>query len=152
MNILILVVIVALILAIVVLVVLNVHVHKKLEAFNNINQKINNLSVLQDFMTIAGQEETVDKKLNKINEIVIEKYDIKYSTIVVFNGAEYVIKASNVDEKHHVALTNLHTEEIFQDSVATATPKYITIESENEKLPYQKVEMGRAKSALCFPL
>ena len=24
------------------------------------------------------QEETVDKKLNKINEIVIEKYDIKY--------------------------------------------------------------------------
>ena len=78
MNILILVVILALILAIVVLVVLNVHVHKKLEAFKNINQKISNLSVLQDFMKIAGQEETVDKKLNKINEIIIEKYDIKY--------------------------------------------------------------------------
>ena len=46
----------------------------------------------------------------------------------------------------------MHTEEIFQDSVATATPKYVTIESESEKLPYQKVEMGRAKSAMFFPL
>ena len=145
-------VIIVLLLTIAILVVYNVHIQKKIESFKNINQKINNLSVLQDFMSIAGQEETVDEKLNKINEIIIEKDDIKYSTIVVFNGAEYVIKASNVDEKHYEALANLHTEEIFQDSVATATPKYVTIESENEKLPYQKVEMGRAKSAMFFPL
>ncbi len=145
-------VIIILLLVIGVLVVYNVHIQKKIESFNNINQKINNLSVLQDFMSIAGQEETVDQKLNKINEIIIEKYDIKYSTIVVFNGAEYVVKASNVDVKHHETLANLHTEDIFQDSVATATPKYVTIDSESEKLPYQKVEMGRAKSAMFFPL
>lgn len=78
-------VVLVLVLAIVLLVVYNVHIQKKIEAFKNINEKINNLSVLQDFMTIAGQEETVDEKLNKINEIIIEKYDIKYSTIVVFN-------------------------------------------------------------------
>ena len=65
---------------------------------------------------------------------------------------EYVIKATNVDPIHHETLRNLHTEEIFQDSVQNATPKYITIENENEKLPYQKVEMGRAKSAMFFPL
>lgn len=141
-----------LIIAIVVLVAYNFHIQKKIEAFNNINQKISNLSVLQDFMRVAGEEESVEDKLNKINEIVIEKYDIKYSTIVVFDGAEYVIKATNVDKLHHETLTNLHTEEIFQDSVATATPKYITIDNENEKLPYQKVEMGRAKSAMFFPL
>ena len=85
MNILIIVVILALVLAIVILIVLNVNIQKKLDAFKNINQKINNLTVLQDFMSIAGEEETVDQKLKKINEIIIEKYDIKYSTIVVFN-------------------------------------------------------------------
>lgn len=103
-------------------------------------------------MKVAGDEETVDDKLNRINDIIIEKYNIKYSTIVVFDGAEYVIKASNVDKIHNETLSNLHTEEIFQDSVSTATPKYITVENENEKLPYQKVEMGRAKSAMFFPL
>ena len=141
-----------LLIAIVILVAYNLHIQKKIEAFNNINQKIGNLSVLQDFMKVAGEEDSVEAKLNKINEIVIEKYDIKYSTIVVFDGAEYVIKATNVDKLHHETLTNLHTEEIFQDSVATATPKYITIDNEKEKLPYQKVEMGRAKSAMFFPL
>ena len=72
MNILIIVVIIILLLAIAVLVVYNLHIQKKIESFNNINQKINNLSVLQDFMTIAGQEDTVDKKLNRINEIIIK--------------------------------------------------------------------------------
>ena len=141
-----------LLIVIVVLIVYNIHIQKKIDTYNNINQQISNLSVLQEFMKVAGEEDSVDAKLNKINEIVIEQYDIKYSTIVVFDGAEYVIKATNVDKLHHETLTNLHNEEIFQDSVATATPKYITIENENEKLPYQKVEMGRAKSAMFFPL
>ena len=148
----IIIVIVILLIAIAVLVVYNISIQKKIDSYNNLNQQINNLTVLQDFLKVAGEEESVDEKLNKINEIVIEKYDIKYSTIVVFDGAEYVIKATNVDKIHHETLTNLHNEEIFQDSVTTATPKYVTIENENEKLPYQKVEMGRAKSAMFFPL
>ena len=146
------VVIIILLIAIGVLIAYNVYVSKQLKAFNNINQRVNNLKVLQDFMNVAGNKDTVEGKLAKINEIVIEKYDIKYSTIVVFDGAEYVVKTSNVDKIHYETLSNLHTEEIFQDSVATATPKYITIDNENEKLPYQKVEMGRAKSAMFFPL
>lgn len=146
------VVIIILIVLIVLLVSYNIHIQKKIDSYNNINQLIDQLTVLQDFMKIAGEEDTVETKLNAINDIVIEKYDIKYSTIVVFDGAEYVIKATNVDKIHHETLTNLGSEEIFQDSIRNATPKYITIENENEKLPYQKVEMGRAKSAMFFPL
>ena len=146
------VVIIILLIAIAFLFGYNIHIQKKIESFNNINQQINKLSVLQDFMKVAGEEDSVEAKINKINDIVIEKYEIKYSTIVVFDGAEYVIKATNVDAIHHETLANLHNEEIFQDSVSTATPKYITIDNENEKLPYQKVEMGRAKSAMFFPL
>ena len=146
------VVILILVVLIVVLCAYNIHIQQKIESFQNINQKISNLAVLQDFMRVAGEEEDVDSKLNKINDIIIDKYKIKYSTIVVFDGAEYVIKATNVDEIHHETLRNLHTEEIFKDSVQNATPKYITIDDDKEKLPYQKVEMGRAKSAMFFPL
>ena len=141
-----------LVLAIIFLVVYNIQVQKKIEEYKNLDERRSKLSVIQDFLNIAGEAETVDEKLNKINEIVIDKYNIKYSTLVVFDGAEYVVKASNVDKMHYDTLSNLHTEEIFKDSVTTATPKYITIENENEKLPYQKTEMGRAKSAMFFPL
>ena len=130
----------------------NISIHKKVDAFKNIDQQITSLNVLQDFMNTISEASSVDEKLKKINDILIEKYKIKYSTIVVYNGAEYVIKASNVAEKHWDALKNLQSEPIFKDSIETATPKYVTVNNENEKLPYQKMEFGRAKSAMFFPI
>lgn len=144
-----LVVLVSIIIA---LMIYNVIVYKRIQNFNNINQKIASLNVLQDFMSTIGDEASVDEKIQKINEILIEKYNIKYSTIVIFDGAEYAIKASNVQQQHWEALRNLHHQEIFKDSISTATPKYITINNDSERLPYQNMEFGRAKAAMFFPL
>lgn len=146
------VIVVILIIAIIGLIVYNINIHKKIQTYKNINQKINNLSVVQDFMSTIGENTAVDEKIKKINNILIEKYEIKYSTIVVFNGAEYEIKASNVDERHWNALKALQDVEMFKDSIAQATPKYVTVNNEKERLPYQQMEFGRAKSAIFFPL
>lgn len=152
MSIVVIVIVVILVVAILGLVIYNVNIHKKIQTYKNINQKITNLSVVQDFMIAVGETTSVEEKIKKINEILIEKYEIKYSTIVVFDGAEYQIKASNVEEKHWVSLKSLQDVEIFKDSISTATPKYITVNKEGERLPYQKSEFGRAKSAIFFPL
>ena len=147
------IVIILLLVAIIVgLMVYNMSIHKKVDAFKNIDQQITSLNVLQDFMNTVSETSSADEKLQRINDILIEKYKIKYSTIVVYNGADYEIKASNVMEKHWETLKNLQSEPVFRDSIETATPKYITVNSENEKLPYQKMEFGRAKSAMFFPL
>jgi len=137
---------------IIALIIYNIVVYKRIQNFNTINQKITGLNVLQDFMNTIGEYTTVDEKIEKINEILIEKYDIKYSTIVMFDGTEYAIKASNVQEQHWEALRNLHNQEIFKDSITTATPKYVTVNNETERLPYQTMEFGRARSAMFFPL
>ena len=130
----------------------NMSIHKKIESFKNINQQITSLNVLQDFMDTISETSSVDDKLKKINDILIEKYEIKYSTIVVYDGAEFVIRASNVAEKHWDTLRNLQSEQVFRDSIETGIPKYITVEKEGETLPYQKMEFGRAKSAMFFPI
>ena len=130
----------------------NMSIHKKIDSFKNINQQITSLNVLQDFMDTISETSSVDDKLKKINDILIEKYGIKYSTIVVYNGAEFVIRASNVAEKHWETLKNLQSEPVFADSIETGIPKYITVEKEGEKLPYQKMEFGRAKAAMFFPI
>lgn len=145
-------VIVILVAIIMLLVIYNMLISKKIDKYNNLNQKVVSLNVLQEFMDTISEEKSPDEKIRKINEILIEKYDIKYSTIVIYNGAEYTIKATNVDIRHWDTLKNLHSEEIFKDSIETATPKYITVEKEGERLPYQKMEFGRAKSAMFFPL
>lgn len=146
------VIVIILIIAVLGLIIYNLSIHKKIQTYKSINQKINNLSVVQDFMSAIGETSTVDEKIKKINEILIEKYEIKYSTIVVFNGAEYEIKASNVDERHWDALRSLQDVDMFKDSIAQATPKYVTVNNDQERLPYQKMEFGRAKSAIFFPL
>ena len=71
------------------LIIYNVTIHKKIQKFRNLNQKITNLYVVQDFMNAIGETSTVEDKIKKINDILIERYEIKYSTIVVFDGAEY---------------------------------------------------------------
>ena len=146
-------IIVGILVAIVIgLLIYNVQIHRKIQEFNSLQRQANNLRVLQDFLSTIGETSSVDDKIKKINDILIEKYEIKYSTIVVFDGAEYQIKATNVDQKHWETLRNLQDVPIFKDSIATATPKYITINNENEKLPYQTMEFARAKSAIFFPI
>ena len=137
---------------IIVLLIYNITINKKIQQFNSLNRQANNLKVLQDFLSTIGECTSVDEKIQKINDILIEKYEIKYSTIVVFNGAEYQVKASNVDPKHWNTLSQLQEVPIFKDSIATATPKYVTVNSENERLPYQEMEFGRAKSAVFYPI
>ena len=122
---LIIVVILLLVGIIIGLVLYNMSIHKKIQAFNNINEQIVNLNVLQDFINTISETSSADEKLKKINDILIDKYKIKYSTIVVYNGAEYVIKATNVAEKHWSVLRNLQSEPIFKDSIETGVSKYI---------------------------
>lgn len=145
-------VILILIVIIILLMVYNMSIHKKIESFNNLNQKVINLNILQDFMDTISKTSSVDEKINQINDIIVERYQIKYSTIVVYDGTKYIVRASNVDKKHWEALSDLQSEEIFKESIQTSVPKYVTVENENERLPYQKMEFARARCAMFFPL
>ena len=145
-------IVVVLVLIVLGLVIYNVSIHRKIQKFKNMNQKITNLYIIQDFINTIGETISVEEKIKKVNDILVERYEIKYSTIVVFDGAEYQIKASNVSTKHWHALKNLQDIDLFKDSIEAATPKYVTVNNENEKLPYQEMEFGRAKSAIFFPL
>lgn len=147
-----LIAIIMLVAVVIALMVYNMSIHNKVKTFTGINQKINSLNVLQDFMNAVGEETSVEDKIKKVNEILIDRFEIKYSSIIAFDGAEYAIKATNVDEKHWETLKNMHTEDVFKESIANSTPKYITIDSDDEKLPYQQSEFGRAKSSMFYPL
>ena len=147
-----LVIIVVLVVIILLLLYYNSIINKKIDTFNNINNQIIGLNVLQDFMNTISEAATANEKLVKINEILINRYNIKYSTIVTFNGATFEVIASNVDRKHYDTLKNLQAEPVFSESIQKRIAKYITVNGENDKLPYQKMEFDRAKSAMFFPL
>ena len=107
MDIIIIVLIIGLAFIAILLMLYNINLNKKIESFTITNQKIANYNILQDFIDAIGEDCPPDQKIKKINDILIEKYSIKYSTIVTYNGAEYVIRATNVDEKHWETMKKL---------------------------------------------
>lgn len=124
----------------------------KLAKLKSTNQKINLLGIIQDFIKMIGSNTMNSReKVKEMNELIVEKYEIKYSTIVIFNGNQYVVEASNVNQKHWKNFEELHNQEIFRECIDNATPKYITAEK-GEKLPYLDSEFERAKSTIFFPL
>ena len=144
--------VIVLVFVIALLVLYNMSIHKKIQELQNMDQKIANLTILQDFMNIAGSDLSVDDKIKSINNVIIEKYEVKYSTIVIFDGTDYIIKATNVEQKHWDVLSTLQEVDIFKDSISTGAPKYITVNNKDERLPYQQKELARAQSAIFFPL
>lgn len=134
------------------LVIRNIGYKEKLIKLKNTNQKIDLLGITQDFIKIiANSSIKSGDKINEINNMIIEKYEIQYSTLVIFNGTSYVVEASNVNQKHWKAFQELYNQEIFRESIDNAIPKYITVEK-GEKLPYLDSEFERAKSTIFFPL
>ena len=64
-------IVIILIIAVLILIIYNLSIHKKIQTYKNINQKITNLSVVQDFMSAIGETSAVDDKIRKINDILI---------------------------------------------------------------------------------
>ena len=65
---------VVLVIIVMILVIYNIKITQKIQKFKNINQKITNLQVVQDFMNAIGETSSLDEKIKKINNILLEKY------------------------------------------------------------------------------
>ena len=62
-------------------------VHKKIDTFSNLNQKVVSLNVLQEFMDTISEEKSADDKIEKIGEACLNLY-INYHKIrhKIFNN------------------------------------------------------------------
>ena len=124
------IVVIVLVFTVLALGIYNLSLYKRIQSFQTQNRRFTNLNILQDFMNITGSDLSVDKKIKSINDIIIEKYQIKYSTIVVFDGTDYVVKASNVNSNHWDTLSKLYPDYLLDAA------DYFVIEMYTEEMLY----------------
>ena len=144
--------IVCLIATIVILTIYNITLGKKLSIYVTMNQKILNLNLVQEFMQVLSEDIDSDKKIKRLNELIIEKYQVRYSSIIVFNGTEYEIKATNIIDANVGELTKLHLEKEFNESVSTSEIKYLTSPVKGAALGYPTAAFRGIKEAMFLPL
>ena len=107
------------------------------------------ITILQEIMVILGNKIPATRKLERINEILINRFDIAYSTIVEAAEGGNIVKASNIPEELYSQVINLDSEKLFSDSMRQNVPKYITA---IKVLEYPSSDSRDIRSALMFPL
>ena len=65
------------------------------------------MTVMQRMFEIMAANIPAKKKIEELNNIIIDVFDSKYSTISIYDGSEYEIKATNVENIYvdSIALT-----------------------------------------------
>ena len=107
------------------------------------------VTILQEIMVILGNKITATRKLERINDILVDRFDISYSTIVEASENGNIIKASNLPSDLYHNIVNLDKEKVFIDSMQQRNPKYITA---IKILDYPSADRRDIRSALMFPL
>ena len=75
----------------------NVHTNRNLEHVKKAKESFSRILVLRDIMNISASNKSSKDKMNELNNILIEKMNVDYSTIVYYNGLEYIIRATNIE-------------------------------------------------------
>lgn len=109
------------------------------------------ITLLQDIMSTLAEKISTAEKLEKINKIIIENFDITYSSIVIYNGKAHVLKVSNTDKEFHPLIQELASDETFVDNIKDDLPKYLTVTG-NKILSYNSSVERSIKSVLFLPL
>lgn len=107
------------------------------------------VTILQEIMVILGAKIQASQKLERINEILINRFDITYSSIVERTENGNIIKASNVPSDLYEYIANLDKLPEFEESMKQDVPKYIT---RTRTLDYQTADERDIRSVLIFPL
>ena len=141
---------------IIVLLGYNVHTNRNLEQAKKSKKSFSRILALRDIMNISASSKSSKEKMEELNKVLIEKMDIDYSTIVYYNGLEYITKVTNISD---IEISNIENDilyiqnlNIFKEAIDKREFKYITVDKQEEELPYLENRKNIIKSVIFYPM
>ena len=134
----------------------NVHTNRNLEQAKKSKKSFSRILALRDIMNISASSKSSKEKMEELNKVLIEKMDIDYSTIVYYNGLEYITKVTNISD---IEISNMGNDilyiqnlNIFKEAIDKREFKYITVDKQEEELPYLENRKNIIKSVIFYPM
>ena len=134
----------------------NVHTNRNLEQAKKSKKSFSRILALRDIMNISASSKSSKDKMEELNKVLIEKMDIDYSTIVYYNGLEYITKVTNISD---IEISNMENDilyiqnlNIFKEAIDKREFKYITVDKQEEELPYLENRKNIIKSVIFYPM
>ena len=123
---------------------------KKLKKYTN-KTEILLKELVQDMFNIMSLDTKATDKLISLNETFLNKFNIKYSSICLYDGYTYNVKASNVDKEYVSIIKDLVEDVSFKNNLIKKNVKYL-VASKNKTLLYKSAIERKIKSALFIPI
>lgn len=149
------IVIALLLIAIILMFMSIVYYEKDYRQNKNKNAKENKVSIvnssIQRMFEILGSYQNSEEKLNELNKLIKKTFKPKYSSIVLYNGDGYSVKATNVEECYIESIKQVADETIFSMNVINNVSKY-AVSTSGKTVPYRSAIERDIKSVIFSPI
>lgn len=108
-------------------------------------------NTIQKMFDILGANIDTQKKINRLNNVIISAFKPKYSSIVLYDGKNHIMKATNVEECYVDVIKDVYKESIFSSCINKDTSKYI-ISKVNNIISYKSALERGIKSVMFSPI
>ncbi len=124
---------------------------KQIEYYKIVSKNLSSMRVIQSMFEIMGANINANDKVEELNKVIIDTYKCKNSTIVIYDGSSYIVKATNVEKEYIEAISKITEEPDFKANVAKNVSKYITTTSAKNLNYKSAIERG-IKSCMFSPI
>lgn len=145
------VVIILLVICILVLGIILFLVMKKNKYYKVALGNMSAMVIMQRMFEIMASSIPAKNKIEELNNIMIEVFDTKHSTLVLFDGTEYDVKASNVEQMYLDGLKGLAESQEFKTNAVQNVSKYL-VATGARVLGYKTAVERQIKSAMFSPI
>jgi len=147
----IIIILIILVLIILIASIIIINQKKKIHILNKEKTSYVDICVLQNIIEIIGSKALANEKIKALNEVILENYNTKYSTIAIFDGYNYITKGSNIEKEYINILKDIALDNDFKSNIKKNVSKYITTTS-NKTLLYKSAVERNIKSAMFSPI
>lgn len=109
------------------------------------------MTVMQRMFEIMASNIPAKKKIEELNSIIIDVFDSKYSTISIYDGTEYEVKATNVENTYIDSIVNIAEDNDFKSNAKNNISKYL-VAAGPRVLGYKSAAERKIKSAMFSPI
>ncbi len=107
--------------------------------------------IVQEMLNTMSLDIKATDKIENLNKVFVNKLNIAYSTICLYDGNNYEVKASNVEKEYVTAIPDVAYDKSFKSNILKKNVKYIEAEGEKTLL-YKSAIERKIKNALLIPI
>lgn len=107
--------------------------------------------IMQRMFELMASAIPAEKKIEELNNIIIEVFNPKSSTISLYDGIDYEIKATNVDKMYEDSIAAIAEEQDFKNNAVQNISKYL-VAAGGRILGYKSAMERGIKSSMFSPV